>query len=162
MCQTLQRALQRASHLSPFKIRRFRFREIFSNLTKVNPGLLNAKTLVLSFLSFCLFRAASATYGGSNQSCSCWPTPQPQKCRIWAAPATYITAHGNARSLTHWARLGIKPTSPWILVGFVSHWATRRTPKTLVLNHCDLKEQGHLLKKKKKDYKCENYWSSFI
>ena len=33
---------------------------------------------------------------------------------------TYTTAHGNARSLTHWARLGIEPATLWLLVGFVS------------------------------------------
>ena len=29
--------------------------------------------------------------------------------------------HGNAGSLTHWARPGIEPTSSWILVRFVNH-----------------------------------------
>ena len=33
---------------------------------------------------------------------------------------TYTTAHGNARSLTHGARPGIKPEISWFLVGFVS------------------------------------------
>ena len=33
---------------------------------------------------------------------------------------TYTTAHGNARSLTRWARPGIEPTFSWILVRFVS------------------------------------------
>ena len=51
---------------------------------------------------------------GSNQSYSCQPTPQPQPHQIWAASATYTTAHGNARSLTHWARPGIEPTSSQI------------------------------------------------
>ena len=32
----------------------------------------------------------------------------------------YTRAHGNARSLTHWARPGIKPVSTRILVGFVT------------------------------------------
>ena len=32
---------------------------------------------------------------------------------------TYTTAHGNTRSLTHWARPGIEPTTSWFLVGFV-------------------------------------------
>ena len=32
----------------------------------------------------------------------------------------YATAHGNAASLTHWARPGIKPASSWILVGFLT------------------------------------------
>ena len=40
----------------------------------------------------------------------------------WTAPATYTTAHGNARSgsLSHWVRPGTKPASSWILVGFVT------------------------------------------
>ena len=55
---------------------------------------------------FLLFRAAPTAHGvsqgrGSNQSCSCWPTPQPQQCRIPAASATYTIAQSNARSLTH-------------------------------------------------------------
>ena len=33
---------------------------------------------------------------------------------------TYTTAHGSARSLTHWARLGIEPISSGILVRFIS------------------------------------------
>ena len=35
-----------------------------------------------------------------------------------AASVTYTTSHSNARCLTHWARLGIEPTSSWILVRF--------------------------------------------
>ena len=38
---------------------------------------------------------------GSSQSCSCWPTPQPQQHRIQAASVAYTTVHSNARSLTH-------------------------------------------------------------
>ena len=34
--------------------------------------------------------------------------------------ATYITAHGNAGSLTHWVRPGIEPATSWFLVGFIS------------------------------------------
>ena len=37
---------------------------------------------------------------------------------------TYATAHGNAGSLTHWVRPGIKPASSCILVRFLTHWAT--------------------------------------
>ena len=32
---------------------------------------------------------------------------------------TYSTAHGNARSLTQWARPGVKSTSSWVLAGFI-------------------------------------------
>ena len=60
-----------------------------------------------------LFRAAPLAYGssqarGSNRSYSGQPRPQLQKHQIQAASANYTTAHGNARSLTHWVRPGIK------------------------------------------------------
>ena len=57
---------------------------------------------------------------GSNWSYSRWPQPQPQQPQIQAASVTYTTAQSNAGSLTHWARLGIKPTTSWFLVGFVT------------------------------------------
>ena len=57
---------------------------------------------------------------GSNWSCNCQPTPQPQSHGIWAASATYTTAHSNTRCLTHWARPGMEPETSWLLVGFVS------------------------------------------
>ena len=38
------------------------------------------------------------------------------------------TACGNAGSLTHWARPGIEPSSSWILVRFLTPWATTGTP----------------------------------
>ena len=55
--------------------------------------------------------------------------PQPQQCWIRAASATYTTTHGSAGSLTHWARPGIEPASPWMLVGFANHLAMMGTPK---------------------------------
>ena len=40
---------------------------------------------------------------------------------IRATSATYNhSSHGNTRSLTHWTRPGIKPTTAWLLVGFIS------------------------------------------
>ena len=42
--------------------------------------------------------------------------------------ANYTTAHGNVRSLTHWARPGIEPASSWMLVGLVNCWAMMGTP----------------------------------
>ena len=56
----------------------------------------------------------------SNLSCSCRPPPQPQQRQIRAASATFTTAHGNARSLTHWTRTGMEPASSWTLVRFVT------------------------------------------
>ena len=57
---------------------------------------------------------------GVEWSYSCWPTPQPWQCQIRVTSATYTTARGNVRSLTHWAGPGIEPATSWLLVGFVS------------------------------------------
>ena len=95
------------------------------------------KTYLKNFLFFSFFFFFGHAFGmwkcpgqGSNQSCSCRPTPKPQQHQIWAASVTYTTAQGNARSLTHWMRPGIKPVSSWMLVRFVIcfHWATTGTP----------------------------------
>ena len=59
---------------------------------------------------------------------SCWFTPQAQQCQIPTASVTYTTAHGDAGSLTHWARPGIEPTTSWFLVRFVNPWAMTGTP----------------------------------
>ena len=80
---------------------------------------------VFIYLFILLFRAAGVAHGrsqarGKNLSCSCQPTPQPQQCQIQVVSSTYTTAHGNTRSLTHWARSGIEPASSWILLGFLT------------------------------------------
>jgi len=70
--------------------------------------------------------------GVKSESCSCWPMLQPQshQGRIQAIPMQDpYHSHANTRSLTHWARPGIKPQSPWILVRFVTHWTTVETPQ---------------------------------
>ena len=46
---------------------------------------------------------------------------------IWVASVTHTAAHGNAGSLAHWAGPGIEPASSWILVRFLTHWATMGT-----------------------------------
>ena len=81
---------------------------------------------------FLLFRAAPAAYGGSHARGWIWAAAaslyHSQQHQIQAASVTYTTAHGYIRSLTHWARPGIKPATSWILVRFVTHWATMGTP----------------------------------
>ena len=91
---------------------------------------------IINYLFVCLFRAAPATYQGSqargsNQSYSCWPMPQPQQRGIWTASATYTTTHGNAGSLTPWARPGIEPTTSWFLIGFISTTPQGELPNKL-------------------------------
>ena len=48
---------------------------------------------------------------------------------------TYTTAHGNTRSLTHWARPGMEPATSSFLVGLVNHWAATGTPHLLFKCH---------------------------
>ena len=50
----------------------------------------------------------------------------PQQHQIQTA--VYTIAQGNAVSLTHWVRPGIEPITSWILVRFVTCWATTGTP----------------------------------
>ena len=45
--------------------------------------------------------------------------------------AIYIRAHGNAGSLTHWARPGIEPVSSWTLVGFISAEPRQELPQPI-------------------------------
>ena len=54
--------------------------------------------------------------------------------QIWARSVTYTIAHGNTGSLTHWVRPGVKSSSSWELVGYLTHWATIGTPKSCCLN----------------------------
>ena len=80
------------------------------------------RTFLFFFLSFVLLgpHPQHMEVPRSNRIYSCWPTPEPQQCKIWAASVTYTTAHSNARSLTHWARPGMGPSTSWFLVGFVN------------------------------------------
>ena len=85
----------------------------------------NGTNVTNFFFFFCLF-AISEAYGGSQArgligAVAAGPMPEPQKLGIRAVSATYGTAHGNARSLTHCARPGIEPATSWFLVGFVNH-----------------------------------------
>ena len=77
------------------------------------------------FFVFCLFRTTPVAYGGSQARGLIGAVAASQhhshsNTGIRAMSVTYTTAHGNARSLTHWARPGIKPTNSCFLVGFVS------------------------------------------
>ena len=99
--------------------------------------LLISGELVFFFCLFVLFFVFQGhIYGiwrfpgyGSDRSCHSWPTPQSQEPQIWAMSAPCTTAHGNARSWTHWVRPGIEPTTSWFLVGFINHSATTGTPR---------------------------------
>ena len=70
---------------------------------------------------------------GVNQSYSCQPIPHPQQCGIGAASATYTKAHGNARSLIHWVKSGIKLSSSWIPVRFLTVEPQWEVPRVVFL-----------------------------
>ena len=61
-----------------------------------------------------------------------WPLAYPTATAIWDLSHICGLHHsyGNTGSLTHLVRPGIKPTSSWILVGFVNLWAMMGTPET--------------------------------
>ena len=70
--------------------------------------------LALTFKSmivfiFWLFRATRVAYGSSQG-----------KGKIRAIAAGLHHSHSNTRSLTHWARPGVKPVPSWIIVGFIT------------------------------------------
>ena len=56
------------------------------------------------------------------------------RCQMGAVASGIRHSHNNmgsccnARSLTYWARPWIEPISLWILVRFLTHWATTGTP----------------------------------
>ena len=66
--------------------------------------------------------------------------PQPQQHKIWAVSATYTTARGNTRSLTHWGGPGIEAASSWILAEFVfaePQWELQILPiRNVILFYC--------------------------
>ena len=73
---------------------------------KPKPKTITDRKVDFFFFFFCLFRAVPTAYGssqarGSNQSCTCRPTPQLQQHQIQALSVTYTTAHSNTRPLTH-------------------------------------------------------------
>lgn len=49
-------------------------------------------------------------------------------CRIRASSVSCTTAHGNARSLTHWVSPGTKPACSWVLVRFLTPEAQWELP----------------------------------
>ena len=54
--------------------------------------------------------------------------PQPRQPLIWATSVVYAAACGSARSITHWARLGIEPTSSWTLCWVLNLLSHNRIP----------------------------------
>ena len=67
---------------------------------------------LIKVIIICLFRVVLKAYGGSQARGPIRATAASlchrQQLGIWAESVTYTTTHGNAGSLTHWARPGIE------------------------------------------------------
>ena len=81
---------------------------------------------IFSFFFFFFYpRAASVAYGSSQArdhigAAAAGLYHSCKQCEIQATMSViYTRAHGKVGSLTHWARPGIEPASPQILVGFI-------------------------------------------
>ena len=115
------------------------FRSYRSNCMVIMGPVIVILIKYILFFFFCLLSFGGCSrgtcrfpYQGSNGSCSCQPTPQPQQCRIWAESAIYTTAHGNAGSSTHWVRPGMEPASSWMLVRYVSAEPQQKLPRYIL------------------------------
>ena len=122
-------------HLSSFLTETFSWIIVYNFLAFLCSFITFVLLIFFFFFFFAFSRATSCGIWrfpgwGSNWSCSHRPMPEPQQCGIRAASATYTTAHGNARSLIHWARPGIETATSWFPVRFLNHWATMGTPET--------------------------------
>ena len=86
-------------------------------------------------LFFSLFRTTPVTYRSSQArgQIGASALSQPQQHQSQVTSTTYTEAFNKAGSLTHWERPGIKPTSSWTLVRFLTCWATMGTPKIWTL-----------------------------
>ena len=87
------------------------------------------------FYFFCIFRAPPLACGASQargpiRAIAAGLHHNHSNAR---SETHYTTTHGNAGSLTQWARTGIKPASSWILVRF--YRAMMRTPKSNILKN---------------------------
>ena len=89
----------------------------------------------LIYFCVCLFKAAPVAYGSSQArgwiratAASLYHSPKMDPSGIRAMSVTYNTAHGNARSLTHWAKPGMEPESSGILVSFFTTEPWRELP----------------------------------
>ena len=89
------------------------------NLPYCFPILFLAILVILFFFFFFLFRAAPAAYGRSQ-------------ARGWIRAAV---AWGNVRSLTHWARPGIKPTSSWTVCQVLNLLSHNGNFLVIILKH---------------------------
>ena len=113
--------------ISTNRTERFRFLHIFANTLFSFSMTFSRHSDWYEVVPYLAFFGGCHTYSiwkfpgeGSNRSCSWQPAPQPQQRGIWAADVdvTYTTAHGNIRSVTHWARPGIEPAYSLVLVRF--------------------------------------------
>ena len=99
-------------------------------------NVITITTIKIENIFLFLFRAAPVAYEGSQAKGQIGAVAtglrhsHSNASQIPAKTATYITSHGNARSLIHWARPGIEPASSLMVTRQIHfHWATTGTPR---------------------------------
>ena len=118
------------------------------NFSLINPYFMVLWKCLVFFFFFGHFRATPTAYESSQArgelELKLLAYTTTTATTRWDLPlfATYTIAHGNARSLTQWARPGIETASSWILGGFVTtepHWELQKCLVFLTiekLKHC--------------------------
>ena len=91
-------------------------------------GICHLTILLILMLTTITLKLSRTLGGSSSPSSPSSPPPPSPSPLLLPTPATYTTACGNARSLTHRARPGIEPTSSRILCWVLNHWAMKGTP----------------------------------
>ena len=91
------------------------------------------KLLLLLLSLLLLFGTTSTSYGSSqvrgwNGTTASGIHHSHNTAGIWTSSMKYTTAHDKSRYMMHWARLGIKPTSSWILVALIFSAPQNGTP----------------------------------
>ena len=98
--------------MNVLKSRQITYKQYHSVSLVLTPGIFFLEKLIYVFF---LFMSAPVAYEVPRPrvklELQLQPTPQPQQYQTWAESVTYAAAYGSAVSLTHWVRLGIKPTT---------------------------------------------------
>ena len=103
--------------------------------------------IIIIFCPFAVSWATPAAYGGSQARGRIRPVAAGlhhshsntgSELHLWPTPQLTAT-----RSLTHWARPGIKPASSCILVGFITAKPWWELPDQIFLNAIISKDVGH-------------------
>ena len=130
-----------------------------ANISNLNGVQLTFFSVIFFFFCLFVFFRAAPSANGSSQARGPTGAVATSPCQSHSKAGsklclrpTYTTAHGNTRSLTHWARPGIEPVTSWFLVRFVSIAPRRELLFLLWFNHLTVYLRTLCLTKCHKDF----------